>query len=108
MTINTTIPTWATSAKRDLLTGAPGAYSVGIGVSAVHGRFAGKEFAESIDSTPDDAYWRDKYSSPHYLNKALQCKLAPTGVGLLWSRFFAAIFLLVRVESLSPRTGGAL
>ncbi|HEX7186144.1 MAG TPA: glycine zipper domain-containing protein [Thermoanaerobaculia bacterium] len=81
-------------ANRDPLTGEPGAHPVGTGVGAatggtvgaviggavggpvgmmigaavggLTGGFAGKEIAESINPTEEDAYWRENYASRPY------------------------------------------
>ncbi len=99
MASNTNINTPATDANRDPLTGAPGAHPLGTGVGAVVGGaaagaatgtfagpvgtviggaigavvggLAGKEVAESIDPTAEDAYWRDNYSDRPYVDSTL-------------------------------------
>lgn len=99
MASNTNINTPATDANRDPLTGAPGAHPLGTGIGAVVGGaaagaatgtfagpvgtviggaigavvggLAGKEVAESIDPTAEDAYWRDNYSDRPYVDSTL-------------------------------------
>lgn len=84
--------------NRDPITGAPGAHPVGVGVGAaaggasgaaigmaggpvgaavgaavgaVVGGLAGKGFAEAIDPTAEEAYWKDRYQSEPYYDRAL-------------------------------------
>jgi hypothetical protein len=81
-------------ANRDPLSGEPGAHPVGVGVGAagggaigagigaaggpigavlgagigaVAGGWVGKEIAESIDPTAEEAYWRENYMSREYV-----------------------------------------
>jgi hypothetical protein len=85
--------------NRDPISGEPGAHPVGTGlgavgagiaaeaigaavagpvgaavgavIGAVAGGLGGKAVAESIDPTAEDAYWRDKYHSRPYADKAV-------------------------------------
>jgi phage tail tape-measure protein len=85
--------------NQDPITGAPGAHPVGVGVGAaaggaatgaalgvaagpagaaigavagaVIGGFAGKEVAEHIDPTVEDAYWKEHHTSRPYYNKGM-------------------------------------
>src|SRR4030095_2632711 len=83
-----------TDANRDPITGTPGAHPVGTGVGAaggaaagaaigavagpvgaavglvvgaVTGGLAGKEVAERLDPTGEDAYWKTNYSKQPYV-----------------------------------------
>lgn len=86
-----------TQTNRDPITGAPGAHPVGTGVGAVAGGIAagalagsvvgpvgtavgavvgavtgglaGKEVAEALDPTVEEAYWRDNFGTRSYVKK---------------------------------------
>ncbi|HWD18849.1 MAG TPA: hypothetical protein VHB20_06185 [Verrucomicrobiae bacterium] len=85
--------------NRDPITGAPGSHPLGTGVGAaggaaagaaigtvggpvgaavglvtgaIVGGLAGKGFAEGIDPTVEDAYWRDNYEKQTYVQRGLK------------------------------------